>query len=56
MNQALVSGEIDFHMTGGTYSASPARADGYINIRAITPLRARSAARAASPGSRSPRR
>ena len=37
MNQALVSGEIDFHMTGGTYSASPARADGAANIRAITP-------------------
>ncbi len=37
MNQALVAGEIDFHMTGGTYSASPARADGYLNIRGITP-------------------
>ena len=37
MNQALVSGEIDFHLTGGTYSASPARADGNINIRGITP-------------------
>ena len=37
MNQALVSGEIDFHMTGGTYSASPARADGALNIRAVTP-------------------
>ena len=37
MNQALVSGEIDFHMTGGTYSASPARADGYMNIRGVTP-------------------
>lgn len=37
MNQSLVSGEIDFHMTGGTYSASPARADGAGNIRAITP-------------------
>ncbi len=37
MNQALVSGEIDFHMTGGTYSASPARADGHQNIRGITP-------------------
>ena len=24
-------------MTGGTYSASPARADGYLNIRGITP-------------------
>ena len=36
-NQALVSGEIDFHMTGGTYRASPARADGNMNIRGITP-------------------
>jgi spermidine/putrescine transport system substrate-binding protein len=39
MNQAFISGEIDFHMTGGTYSASPARADGFTNIRGITPLR-----------------
>ncbi len=37
MNQAFVAGEIDFHMTGGTYSASPARADGYTNVRGITP-------------------
>ena len=37
MNQSLVSGEIDFHLTGGTYSASPARADGATNIRGITP-------------------
>ena len=37
MNQALVSGEIDFHLTGGTYSASPARADGNKNIRGVTP-------------------
>ncbi|MBA3519736.1 MAG: extracellular solute-binding protein [Rhizobiales bacterium] len=37
MNQAFVSGEIDFHMTGGTYSASPVRADGFLNIRGITP-------------------
>jgi spermidine/putrescine transport system substrate-binding protein len=39
MNQALISGEIDLHMTGGTYSVSPARADGYPNLRAITPLK-----------------
>lgn len=39
MNQALISGEIDLHMTGGTYSVSPARADGYMNLRAITPLK-----------------
>jgi spermidine/putrescine transport system substrate-binding protein len=37
MNQALISGEINFHMTGGTYSASPARADGNANIRGVTP-------------------
>ena len=39
MNQSLVSGEIDFHLTGGTYSASPARFDGYPNIRGVTPLK-----------------
>lgn len=39
LNQALVSGEIDLYMTGGTYSVSPARADGYPNLRAITPLK-----------------
>lgn len=37
MNQALVSGEIDLHLTGGTYSVSPARADGNPNLRGITP-------------------
>jgi len=37
MNQSLVSGEIDFYLTGGTYSCSPARADGAKNIRGITP-------------------
>ncbi|TSJ61364.1 extracellular solute-binding protein [Starkeya sp. 3C] len=39
MNQALISGEIDLHLTGGTYSVSPARADGHPNLRAITPLK-----------------
>lgn len=39
MNQALVSGEIDFHLTGGTYSVSPARADGNPQLRGITPLK-----------------
>ena len=39
MNQALVSGEIDLHLTGGTYSVSPARADGNPNLRGITPNR-----------------
>jgi spermidine/putrescine transport system substrate-binding protein len=39
LNQAMISGEIDLYMTGGTYTASPARADGYPEIRGITPLR-----------------
>ncbi|MBC8130059.1 MAG: extracellular solute-binding protein [Rhizobiaceae bacterium] len=39
MNQALVSGEIDLHITGGTYSVSPARADGYLEMTAISPLK-----------------
>ena len=39
MNQALISGEIDLHLTGGTYSVSPARADGYPEMRAVTPLK-----------------
>ena len=57
MNQALISGEIDFQLTGGTYSVSPARADGFPNLRGITPEDGPDrAARAASPGSRSPRR
>jgi len=37
MNQALVNGEIDLQMTGGTYTASIARADGRTEIRGITP-------------------
>lgn len=37
MNQALVSGEIELQMTGGTYSVSPARADGNPHLRGITP-------------------
>ncbi len=37
MNQALVSGEIDLQMTGGTYSVSPARADGNPHLMGITP-------------------
>ena len=37
MNLALINGEIDFYLTGGTYTASPARLDGATNIRGITP-------------------
>lgn len=39
LNQSLISGEIDFYVPGGTYSASPARADGVTSIRGITPRR-----------------
>ncbi|RLK51565.1 spermidine/putrescine transport system substrate-binding protein [Alkalispirillum mobile] len=37
MNQALITGEIDAYFTGGTYSCSVARADGFSNVRGITP-------------------
>jgi spermidine/putrescine transport system substrate-binding protein len=39
LNQDLISGEIDLYLTGGTYSVSPARADGYPQMRSITPLK-----------------
>ncbi|MGN1280562.1 MAG: PotD/PotF family extracellular solute-binding protein [Succinivibrio sp.] len=38
MNQALVNGDIDCYISGGTYTASIARAEGLENIRAISPL------------------
>ena len=38
MNQALVNGDIDCYISGGTYTASVARAEGLENIRAISPL------------------
>lgn len=37
MNTALINGEIDAYFTGGTYTASPARFDGMMNVRAVTP-------------------
>ncbi len=39
MNQALVTGEIDCYLSGGTYTASLARAEGFSNIRAISPMK-----------------
>lgn len=39
MNKALAAGEIDVYLPGGTYSVSPARAEGHMNLRGITPLR-----------------
>lgn len=38
LNQAIVNGEIDAYLSGGTYTASPARLEGFTNIRAISPL------------------
>jgi spermidine/putrescine transport system substrate-binding protein len=37
MNSALVGGEIDFYISGGTYTASPARLAGRLEVRAVTP-------------------
>jgi spermidine/putrescine transport system substrate-binding protein len=37
MNTAMINGEIDAYFTGGTYTASPARFDGFPNVRGITP-------------------
>ena len=37
MNEALVRGEIDFYISGGVYTASPARLEGHLQVQAITP-------------------
>ncbi|WP_439525174.1 ABC transporter substrate-binding protein [Marivita sp.] len=37
LNLAMLNGEIDLYFTGGTYTASSARAEGATNIYAITP-------------------
>jgi len=37
LNSALISGDIDFYISGGTYTASPARLAGYDNIVAVVP-------------------
>ncbi|SFV33685.1 hypothetical protein [Hyphomicrobium facile] len=37
MNAALVSREIDFYISGGIYTASPARLAGHLEVRAVTP-------------------
>ncbi len=39
LNRALIEGEIDFYLTGGVFTASPARLAGHRNIRAVTPRR-----------------
>ena len=37
LNRALVDGTIDFYVSGGIYTASPARLAGHAEIRAVTP-------------------
>jgi spermidine/putrescine transport system substrate-binding protein len=37
LNHALIKGDIDFYISGGVYTASPARLAGRLEVRAITP-------------------
>ena len=37
LNRALVDGTIDFYVSGGIYTASPARLAGHLEVRAVTP-------------------
>lgn len=37
LNQALVNGEIDLYFTGGTYTSSPARHEGRLEVLGISP-------------------
>ena len=37
LNRALVDGAIDFYLSGGIYTASPARLAGHLEVRAVTP-------------------
>ena len=37
LNRALVDGTIDFYLSGGIYTASPARLAGHLEVRAVTP-------------------
>jgi spermidine/putrescine transport system substrate-binding protein len=37
LNRSLVDGDIDFYISGGTYTASPARLDGRMEVSAVTP-------------------
>ncbi len=39
LNRRLIQGEIDFYISGGIYTASPARLEGNANILAVTPSR-----------------
>jgi spermidine/putrescine transport system substrate-binding protein len=55
MNQALISGEIDFHLTGGPIRCPRRAPTDILSCVASRRRRARSPARAAFRGSRSPR-
>ena len=37
LNRALVAGTIDFYVSGGIYTVSPARLAGHLEVRAVTP-------------------
>ena len=37
LNKALIDGQIDFYLSGGIYTASPARMEGHGQVRAVTP-------------------
>lgn len=37
LNSALLKGEIDFYLSGGVYTVSPARRDGHNHLVAVTP-------------------
>ena len=37
LNRALIDGEIDFYLSGGIFTASPARRDGRLEVLAVTP-------------------
>ena len=37
LNRALIAGDIDFYVSGGIYTASPARLAGHLEVRAVTP-------------------
>jgi len=39
LNRALLTGEIDFYISGGIYTVSPARLQGYHQLLAVTPRR-----------------
>lgn len=39
LNRLLIDGDIDFYLSGGVYTASPARLAGHHEIKAITPSR-----------------